>query len=300
MHRKIPMAILPLLLAALAAAAAPVRPAPAGEPSVPRNIIVYFEFLDNANGVEEAVSFLFRRMLRPGDQLIVQSPARTYGFSPASLERSKAELAFALQGRLRGDISRSGQGYKQVIHDLDAAALEIAELAYPTGVVDPNKDMGELFILYRQGLSNLRQLRQVSADSLRRLSGAFRGQKGENHVIVLFEREFRPIPRHEALNALADMPAFAMKANEMFSATELEPPFDVPALAAFFRDVPLSLSFVYVTSKNTTVTGNRFENSGDVYSAFSKLAQATGGVCTSTAEPRDGLEAVLKSWQSSK
>lgn len=286
-----------VLLAVLAAALAPARPAPANEPSVPRNIIVYFEFLDNANGVEEAVSFLFQRMLRPGDQLIVQSPARTYGFSPASLARSRAELASSLQGKLRGDISRSGQGYKQVIQDLDAAALEIAELAYPTGVVDTTKDMGEMFILYRQGLANLRQLRQVNASSLRRLSGAFRGQKGKNHVIVLFEREFRPIPRREALNALADMPTYAVKANEMFSATELDPPFDVPALAGFFRNVPLTLHFVYVTSKNTTVAGNRFESSGDIYSAFSKLAEATGGVCTATAEPRDGLEAVLKSWK---
>lgn len=282
------------LLALLAVAPAWPRPAPA---AAPRNLMVFFEFLDNGNGVEEAVSFLFRHMLRPGDQLIVQSPARTYGFSPDSLERSKAELAASLQGRLRGDISRSGQGYKQVLQDLEAAALEIAELAYPTGAVDKNKDMGELFILYRQGLANLRQLRQVNAASLRRLSGAFRGQKGENHVIVLLEREFRPIPRREALNALADMPAFAMKANEMFSATELDPPFDVPALAAFFLDVPLNLHFVYVTSKNTTVAGNRFESSGDVYSAFSKLAQDTGGVCTATSEPVEGLRTIWKSWQ---
>lgn len=288
--------IILLLLVALAAWTQPARL----HADAPRNIIVYFEFLDNANGIEESVSFLFGRMLRPGDQLIVQSPARTYGFSPASLERSKAELSATLQGRLRGDISRSGQGYKQVIQDLDAAALEIAELAYPTGVVDTNKDMGELFILYRQGLANLRQLRQVSAASLRRLSGAFQGQKGENHVIVLFEREFQPVPRREALNALADMPTYAMKANEMFSATKLDPPFDVPALAAFFRGVPLTLHFIYITSKNTTVAGNRFESSGDVYSAFSKLAEATGGVCTATAEPRDGLKAILKSWQGEK
>jgi hypothetical protein len=284
--------LLPLLVA-VAVWAQPARL----HAAAPRNVIVYFEFLDNANGVEEAVSFLFQRMLRPGDQLLVQSPAGTYGFSPENLERSKSGLASSLQDRLRGDISRSGQGYKQIIEDLNAAALEIAELAYPTGAADPLKDLGEVFILYRQGLANLRQLRQVSAASLHRLSGAFAGQKGENHVIVLFEREFRPVPRREALNALADMPVFAMKANEMFSATAPDPPFDVPALAAFFRSVPLTLHFVYVTSKNTTVAGNRFESSGDIYSAFSRLARATGGVCTATAEPGDGLAAVLKSWK---
>ncbi len=265
--------------------------------SIPRNLIVYFEFLDNANGVEEAVEFIFNKMLGPDDQLIIQSPARTYSFSRATLSRPKAELIAMVQGKLRWDISRAGQNYKQVIRNLDVAAGEIEELAYPSGAIDTNKDMNELFILYRQELANLKQLRQVNATSLRKLAAAFRGQKGENHLIVLFEREFRPIPKREALNVLADVPQYAFQSNELFATGNAKELFDVSALASFFKQVPLAQHFIYVTSKNTSTGGNLFENSGDIYSAFSKIAAATGGVCKTIAEPVDGLEAVLKTWE---
>lgn len=268
--------------------------------SRPRNLIVYFEFLDNANGVEDAVEFIFNKMLRPGDQLIIQSPTRTYSFSPATLSQPKAGLIAMVQGKLRRDISRAGQGYKQVIHNLDAAAREIEELAYPSGAIDTNKDMNELFILYRQELANLNQLRKVKDASLRTLTAAFRGREGENHLIVLFEREFRPIPKREALNVLADVPKYAFQSNELFATGNPRELFDVPALAAYFKQVPLAQHFIYVTSKNSLAGGNLFENSGDMYSAFSKLAEATGGVCKTTAEPMTGLEAVLKTWKNAK
>jgi hypothetical protein len=285
-----------VLLVALAATAAPAGTAPATAVA-PRNLIVFFEFLDNANGVEEAVEFVFERMIRPGDQLIIQSPTRSYGYSPASLSQPKAKLIALTGKRLRHDIARAAIGYKQVLRDLETAAAEIAEHAYPTGTVDTNKDMNELFIFYRQELGNLNQLRKVNAASLRELVGAFRGHEGENHLIMLFEREFRPIPRREALNVLAEMPVFAVQANELFATVNLNEVFDVAAMAEHFIEVPLTQHFVYVTSKHISAGGNLFENSGDIYSAFSRLAQASGGVTVTTAEPEEGLKAILKTWE---
>lgn len=285
--------IVVLLLAALAAAAAPARP----QAGAPRNLVVYFEFLDNGNGVEEALAYIFERMLGPQDRLIIQSPARAYSFSRETLARPRTELIALMQEKLRNDIARTAQSYKQIIGDLDDAAREIEELAYPTGTVDTTKDMSELFILYRQALANLNQLRKINAASLRRLAGVFRGHKGENHVIILFEREFRPIPRREALNVLADTPRFAFQSNELFSTGNMKELFDVAALANDFNLVPLAQHFIYITSKNTSATGNLFENSGDIYAAFSKLAQATGGICRTITEPVAGLEEIVKSWE---
>ena len=299
MSRKI-FPILPALLLVLAAAAVPARLAAAG----PRNVIVFFELRDDVAGVESAVETIFDKMLAPGDQLIIQSPVRVYGFSAQTLARPKAELVTAINDKLRADITRAAQAYKQVIGELEKAARNIASLAYPDlesdGALPEVRDMGELFNLYRQGLANLAVLRKANDASLRQLAGAFRGQKGQNHIIVLFEREFRPVPRREALNVLADMPRVAFQANELFTIGNLKEPFDAAALAEFFKGVPLTLHFVYVTGKTSSATGNLLENSGDVYSAFSKAAQATGGVCATTAEPAAGLESVLKSWQGSK
>ena len=303
MHRKLFSAFLAVFLIFFASAGSSPLQAAKG----PRNLIVFFEFLDNANGVENAVEYIFNKMLGPSDQLIIQSPARVYGFSPKTLSRPKAELIAMMQEKLRGDISRSGQNYKQVISDMETAIRNLEGFVMPSGVDSSGinqppetRNLSELFAFYRQGLDNLKQLRMVKDTPLRQLTAAFRGQKGENHVIVLFEREFRPIPRREALNALGEMPKFAFLANELFLTGNTKEPFDVAALADYFKQVPLTQHFIYVTSKNTSVSGNVLENSGDIYSAFSKIAEATGGVSKTIAEPMDGLESVVKAWKETK
>ena len=244
--------MLALALNLLAFSAAPTS-APRPEAGGPRNLVVYFEFLDNGNGVEEAVTFLFERMLGPDDRLIIQSPARAYSFSRDTLSRPKAELIALMREKLRGDIARAAQSYKQIIGDLDAAAREIEELAYPTGALDTTKDMNELFILYRQALANLNQLRKINAASLRRLAGAFRGHKGENHIIILFEREFRPIPRREALNVLADTPRFAIPVQRAVRHRQHEGDFRRRRPGQRLQQVPLAQHFIYITSKHTSV-----------------------------------------------
>ncbi len=292
------------LFLALAALAVPARLAAAG----PRNIIVFFEFRDNTGGIEAALETVFNRMLGPSDQLIIQSPARLYGFSPKTLARPKAELIAMMREKLRSDISQAAQNYQQVIRDLETAVRNLEGFIMPSdgppgggmGGAPETRDLSELFNGYRQGLANLGILRKVNEAALRQLAGAFRGQKGENHIIVLFEREFRPVPRREALNILGDMPKFAFQANELFTIGNLKEPFDAAALAEFFKEVPLTLHLVYVAGKSVSATGNLLENSGDVYSAFSKAAQATGGVCETTAEPADGLKAVMKAWKDEK
>jgi len=295
------MAIALTVISLIFLAVAGSSPLPAAGP---RNLVVFFEFLDNANGVEDAVEFIFNKMLGPSDQLIIQSPARVYGFSAKTLSRPKAELIAMMQEKLRGDISRAGQNYKQVIKDLEIAVRNLEDFLVGeyagSGGVPETRDMTELFTPYRMGLANLGQLRMVNDKTLRQLSAAFRGQKGENHIIVLFEREFRPVPRREALNVLADMPKFAFLANELFLTGDTKEPFDIAALIEYYKQVPLAQHFIYVTSKSTSSSGNLLESSNDMYSAFSKLAEATGGVCKTIAEPTAGLQAIMKAWKEAK
>jgi len=300
MRRSFLLALWTMSLTFLAAAGSSPLPAADG----PRNVIVFFEFVDDTNGVKGALEIIFNKMLGPGDQLIIQSPARVYGFSQATLAKPKAELIALMSDKLRGDITQAGQNYQQVIKDLETAVRNLEGFILPTDVPSDGspetRDLTELFNYYRQGLANLTQLRKINDASIRQLTGAFRGQKGENHVIVLLERELRPVPRREALNILADMPKYAFNANELFLTGNTKEPFPVAALAEYFKQVPLTLHFIYITSKNTSTSGSVIENSGDVYSAFSKLAEATGGIRQTSSEPAGGLEFVLKAWKEAK
>ncbi len=267
----------------------------------PRNIVVFFDLHESTDGLADAVEFIFNKLVGPSDQLIIRSPAGLYGFSRAKLAQPKAELIALVRDKLRSDITKSAQSYKQVISELELAVRNLEGLVMPSEVQgDPmpeTRDLSELFNFYRQALLNLTQLRKVNDASLRQLADAFRGQQGENHIIVMFEREFRPVPRREALNILADMPKFAFQANEMFLTGGNKEPFDAKALTEYFKGVKLTQHFIYLTAKKASATGNLLENSGDIYSTFSKIAGATGGSCLTTAEPVDGLKAVMKTWK---
>ncbi len=281
------------------------NPLPAADS--PRNVVVFFDLHESTDGLEDAVEFIFNKLVAPSDQLIIRSPAGLYGFSRAKLAQPKAELIALMRDKLRSDITKGAQSYKQVINELELAVRNLEGLVLPSDVpqggmndLPETRDLSELFNFYRQALLNLTQLRKVNDASLRQLADAFRGQQGENHIIVLFEREFRPVPRREALNILADMPKFAFQANEMFLTGGMKEPFDANALAEYFKQVTLTQHFIYLTAKKTSATGNLLENSGDIYSAFSKIAGATGGSCLATSEPVDGLKAVLKAWKEAK
>ncbi len=305
MRRILVSLIITITLSALLGAGTAPLAAEGGQ----RNLVVFFEFIDNTSGVEQAVDYIFNQMLGPNDQLIIQSPARLYGFSRATLSKPKAELAAMMRDKLRGDIAKAAQDYKQVIKELELATRNIEANSGNTsqdlgagmsGGQPGTVDMRNLFMNYRQALANLNQLRKINDASLRQLAGAFRGQPGENHIVILFERESRPIPSREALNTLRQVPLFAFQANELFSTDNLKEPFDVEALTTFFQGIPLAQHFVYVNAKSAFLSGNQFENSGDIYGAFSKIAKATGGICETLSEPVAGLKAVMAHWQSAK
>jgi len=304
MRRIVFSALIAITLTVLAMTGS--NPLPAAD--APRNIVVFFDLHESTDGLADAVEFIFNKLVGPSDQLIIRSPAGLYGFSRAKLAQPKAELIALVRDKVRSDITKGAQSYKQVINELELAVRNLEGLVLPSDVpqgggmsgLPETRDLSELFNFYRQALLNLTQLRKVNDASLRQLADAFRGQQGENHIIVIFEREFRPVPRREALNILADMPKFAFQANEMFLTGGNKEPFNADALTEYFKQVNLTQHFVYLTAKKASATGNLLENSGDIYSLFSKIAGATGGSCLATAEPVDGLKAVLKAWKEAK
>jgi len=258
-----------------------------------RNFVVFFEFLDNSSGVDDALKYIFNDMLGPDDLLIIYSPVRLYSFSKTTLARPKAELIAMMKDKLRGDTSQAAQNYKQVIKDMEGVVRTIETKVLGIGPADDESDLSNLFMRYSQGLGDLQQLRKVNETALRQTAGLFRNQRGQNHIILLFEREFRPIPNRDALNQLRETPIFAMRANELFASDNLKAPVDVDAIGELFKQIPLTLHFLYIKSKSNFSSGATFENSGDMYAAFSKIAKTTGGVCDTIAEPTAGLKSIM-------
>lgn len=260
-----------------------------------RNYVVFLEFLDNSSGAEDAIGYVFNDMLGPDDQLIIYTPARLYSFSKTTLARPKADLIAMMKEKLRGDISQAAQNYKQIIKDMEGVVRNIETIVLEIGPADPGEelDLNNLFMRYKQSFGDLQQLRKINETALRQIAGLFRNQRGQNHMVLLFEREFRPVPTGEAMNKLRELPVFAVQANELFASDNLKPLFNADAIAELFKQAPLTFHFLYVKSNSNFSIGATFENSGDVYSIFSKLAKNSGGVCDTIADPVAGLKSIM-------
>ena len=267
-----------------------------------RNFVVFFEFLDNSSGAEDALTYIFNDMLGPDDQLIIYSPARLYSFSKTTLARPKADLIAMMKEKLRGDISQAAQNYKQVIKDMESIVRNIETSVLEIGPADPGDELNlrNLFMRYKQSFGDLQQLRKINEAALRQIAGLFRNQRGQNHMVLLFEREFRPVPSGEALNKLRELPIFAMQANELFASDNLKPPFNADVIGELFKQAPLTFHFLYVKSNSNFSSGATFENSGDIYAAFSKIAKNTGGICDTIAEPVAGLKTIMAALKEAK
>jgi hypothetical protein len=270
-----------------------------------RNFVVLYECLDNSSAVKDTVEYIFNDMLGPDDLLIIYSPVRLYSFSKTTLARPKAELISMMEEKLRGDASKAAQDYKEVIKEMASGvrtieSMVLGEESSAPGEEGSMRDLRNLFMLYRQALGSLSQLRKVNEAALRQIGELFRKQRGQNHIILLFEREFRPIPNRDALNVLHDMPIFGAQANELFASDNLKALFATDAIGEFFKQVPLTLHFLYIKSNSNFTTGAILENSADVYAAFSKIAKITGGVCETITEPVAGLKSIMTALKEAK
>ncbi|HNX98253.1 MAG TPA: hypothetical protein PKK12_11275 [Candidatus Aminicenantes bacterium] len=263
-------------------------------PATGRNLVVVFDLRDPSGGGEAAVEYLFGRLLRPGDRLIIRSPQRFYSFSAATLAGPRGKLIDDMKEKLRSDISRASQDYRQAIEEMTGIVRGIENNVIGTVSDSESASLRSLFMRYGQCLSLLRQIGRTSSASLREMADFFGDRSGRHHVIMVVERKTRPVPNRDTMNLLKDSPIFMMQANALFTTDNPNPPFDVAAVGERYRQAPLKFHFLYVKPKGDSTTGDVFEESGDLYAAFRRLAETTGGVSDTAAEPLAGLMTVAE------
>jgi hypothetical protein len=270
---------------------------PRGE-SQPRNFVLFFEILDYTKEMGDAVSFFFTRVLEPGDQLIIYTPARVYGFSKATLAKPKRDLVLSAQDHLRADTAFCSSNYKILMDDMKLQAQQV-EASDTSSTIDLD-GLRRNLTLYRHSLANLQSLRKVNQELLTQIVNIFKTQPGKNHIVMIFQAEFRPIPNKDTLNRLRAIPVISFEANELFFSTDQNPPLDAGWLIDTFKEIPITLHFLYIKPKEVSLFQDIREQSVDMYNAFSRIAAATGGIVETTASPEAAFKALLQAIEPAK
>lgn len=96
-------------------------------PDVSRRFVLVFELHEYLVKVGEALDEFFDRVIAPGDQLHVVTPAKTYNFKVEAFTRMpKRKMADQLKGILKKDLSLGNSDYRSMMKGLEEIfALEI-------------------------------------------------------------------------------------------------------------------------------------------------------------------------------
>jgi hypothetical protein len=263
-----------------------------------RNFVLLFETLDYTREMGDALSFFFYKVLAPGDQLIIYTPARVYGFSKMTLAKPKGDLVATMQDKLRGDTAACSSSYKIIMNDMTAQVRDIE--GSETSSSDGLAGLKSSLTMYSQNLNDLQALRKVNDTLLRQIVNMFKTQQGKNHIVMIYQAEFRPIPDKDTLNRLRSIPVISFEVAELFAGENQKAPLDADEFIDLFKETPISLHLFYIKPKDVSSVQDFKEQSADMYDIFSRMAKGSGGIVETTANPEAAFKALLQAIEPAK
>lgn len=245
-----------------------------------------FQMYENHPRILDALDYFFSDIYVPEDQLVVMTPLKVYELNKELVANSpKDTVVEYIQKTIRGDTLKAAQQYNSLMKDLVRNAQGVAR-----------GDVTSSLPQYRQ---NLMKLEQVTAQDERRLVGFASQLKrldGQKNVFYFCQSEYRPKLRPMTLSSLLeanqDVPNIYGELQELFTFYTKESNLDVERITQIFADSSILFNFIYINRRPEGGSGNvqMEEQSEDVFEAFSKIAEATGGAVENSQNPAAALE----------
>lgn len=261
-------------------------------PKVSRNFVLLFEIHEYLPQIEKAVDYFFNDVFEPEDSLTVVTPQQTYRFNKKALERlTKEEIAGELVGQIRKDVRLCASEYRSMIHEFDNLAANTG------GLQEDLVQMMQTSIIRR-----LRNLRYLDENRLLDFAGALKDTEGPKHVFFFLQKMMIPLLSSSIFSA---SPSVTTGGDlERFEAFVT---YDEKKIKEIFSDSSITAHMIYLTKASDSDLVNRDQGSltatslldtsnptapreiqdisANVYSAFSDIAVATGGIVDSSANP---------------
>ena len=237
-------------------------------PQTSRNFVLFFEVIDYLPKIGEAVTYFFENIIEPQDNLKVMTPEKAYNFKAAALKQMpRGKIAEQLIGKIRKDTLLACREYKNLIEEF----FRIKQIEG----LDPGVKLQMLKNICRM----MRDRTQFDEKRVSEFADYLKEQPGQKHVFLFYQKEMMPLPP-----GLYELDAF-----DLMKAVS----FDMDKIKAIFADSSITCHFVYMTleaerdaSQLTLDADQEWMNqSAEVFSAFKQIADATGGLVESSANP---------------
>ena len=257
------------------------------QPQVSRHFVLLFELTHYLPRVEQAIDAFFENVIQPADMLTVVTPLKTYKFNSQVLARiPKKNIAGELKQKLRFDVEIASAEYKNALRQLQEIWI------------DSDTELDLKVTTYANFMAKLETLRQVDQKKLTDFADFLKKTAGQKYVYLFYEREVVPQIDLQTISEVVslnqDRQDILMNISDLFELFRREVTFNVDTVKKAFSDSSITVHFLFITetrSRDDDITmarptGMRMtEASEDIYGAFNQIAQATGGIVDSSANP---------------
>ena len=253
-------------------------------PFTSRNFILIFQATEYTSKIADNIEFVFNQILLPGDRLILVTPEKPYNFSQQTLEKyTKDQLIDAIKKTLKRDISMLGASSESIVK----AMRRIIKLL-PNELGD-KENIKQYLIQYKQLLGDFNTICKINESDLLELSDALKQVKGQSHIFLFYQQEFRPIPDYKTINDLSRIQDYKLDDLadlDVFELNKRIESINVKRMQEVFADVAVTFHFIYIKNPQGRLPRLIWkEHSVDMFNTFSELASETGGIVETTSKP---------------
>ena len=142
--------------------------------------------------------------------------------------------------------------------------------------------------VYEEILNRLESIRNVEQKKFLNFAKFLKEQSGQKYVFLFYQREFIPQISDKAyMSKISGGDVYTeLKVTALFGYYFRNLGIDMDRIKQAYADSSISINFLFFTKPAEHIPGVRMvEHSEDIFSAFREMAQATGGITTSSANP---------------
>jgi hypothetical protein len=282
--------------------------APPGiQPQTARVFYLFFQMTEFFAKIEDAINYLFKDVLQPGDSVTLITPLKPYNLSPQALKTKPREsLAKEMNSLLRKDIQKGAGEYRSLLNELKRLVRTIAGPGV-NRVQDP--EAGDVDALsaegtgslefqlthYKEAVQKLESLRLAEPKKFVSFAELLKKSEGQKFVFFFYQKEFRPEISANILNKLMmenqDREDIRSSLSDLFQFYNRDINFDVDKLSRPFADCGANFNFIFIDNVAKYQFGVTMrEQSEDVFRIFNQIIRVTGGVMDSSQNPGAGFK----------
>jgi len=269
-----------------------------------RNYFLLFQITEYNPKLAEAIDLLFQQAIRPGDNVIIQTPRQNYALSAQALaSKPRNVLAQDMKDLLKKDVKIGTGQYNSLLNDLKRMARSISGTAHmdveDTDSLTEASGLEFLLSRYKETVNQMEQQRLIDEKKILGFAGQLRNVEGQKNVFFIYQREFRPEIQESVVNRMIasyqDRPDILASIHDLFMLYSRDVSLNPDRIKRAFSDAGINLYFIFMNKEPQNASGITMrEQSEDVFKVFSQVAQATGGTVDTSQNPAAGFQHALE------